>query len=314
MRLEQLRAVVEIVKHGYNVSRAAEALDAPQPAVSRQLRELERELGVDIFLRARQRLRGLTGPGVQIVEVARRILADTRTLAEIARDFQAEESGTLTIATTHTQALYALPPIVRAFAARHPGVEVMIRQGSPQEIVELVRTGGADVCIGSESPRDAGGVALFPCYAMQRIVIAPRDHPLTRSRSVTLETLARYPIITYDSPFIGRSKLVRTFAALGLKPKIVLSAADTDVIKAYVEQGLGIAIVASLAFDPARDRQLRAIDASHLFEPNTIYLGVRRNDYLRNFVFDFIQMFAPNVKRERIDRAIRGGDKAASAR
>ena len=305
MRLEQLRVLVEIVTQGYSVSRAAEALGVPQPAVSRQLRELERELGVDVFLRARSRLRGLTRPGTEIVEVARRIVGDSAQLAKIARDFQAEESGTLTIATTHTQALYALPPIVRAFAERHPGVEVMIRQGSPTEIVELVKNGQAEVCIGSESAQGAAGVALFACYVMQRIVIAPRDHPLVHARTLTLETLARYPIITYDAPFIGRSRVMRSFAARGLKPKIVLSAADTDVIKAYVEQGLGIAIVASLAFDAGRDRNLRAIDASKLFEPNTIYLGVRRNDYLRSFVFDFIRMYAPSLKRERIERAMR---------
>ncbi|HYH40422.1 MAG TPA: LysR substrate-binding domain-containing protein, partial [Burkholderiales bacterium] len=170
---------------------------------------------------------------------------------------------------------------------------------------ELVRAGDADLCIGSESVGDAGDVVLFACYEMQRIVITPAGHPLLEAKRLTLETLARYPIITYDSPFIGRTKMVRSFAEHGLKPKIVLSAIDTDVIKAYVERGLGIAIVATLAFEPARDRKLRAIDASHLFEANTIHLGVRRNDYLRSYVYDFIEMFAPKVTRPRVEGAMR---------
>ncbi|MDB5867621.1 MAG: Transcriptional regulator CysB [Betaproteobacteria bacterium] len=305
MKLEQLRCVVEIVRSGYSVSRAAEALGAPQPAVSRQLKTLERELGIDLFVRGRKRLRGPTQPGAAIIEVAGRVLADTAKMVKIARDFQSEEGGSLTVATTHTQARYALPPVIETFARRHPGVQIMIRQGSPDEIVSLVRAGEADVCIGSESPPDAVELALFPCYSMRRIVVAPPGHPLLKARRLTLETLVRYPIITYDEPFIGRSKLVRSFAERGLKPRIVLSAIDTDVIKAYVERGLGIAIIASLAFDPERDTRLRSRDASHLFESNTVHLGVRRNDYLRSYVLDFIEMFAPALRRERVEKAMR---------
>jgi LysR family cys regulon transcriptional activator len=305
MRIEQLRSVVEIVRQGYSVSRAAEALDTPQPAVSRQLRSLERELGVDLFVRNQKRLRGLTSPGAAIVEIAKRILGDTENLTKVARDFHAVESGHLTIATTHTQARYALPQLIESFSRRYPEVEVMIRQGSPEEIVQLVREGVADVCIGSETPGDGPDLALFPCYPMDRIVLTPPGHPLLKTRRLTLEILARYPIITYDAPFIGRFRLVRSFAERGLKPKIVLSAIDTDVIKAYVERGLGIAIIAKLAYDPARDKKLRAIDASHLFEPNTINLGVRRNDYLRTYVLDFIEMYAPQLKREHVESAMR---------
>ena len=304
MKLEQLRVVIEIVRRGYSVSRAAEALGQPQPAVSRQLKALERELGVDVFVRDKRRLKGPTQPGAAIIEVAERVLADTAKLATIARDFHAEEGGTLTIATTHTQARYALPPLVEAFAKRHPDVQVMIRQGSPEEIVALVRAREADVCIGSES-KTAGDLALFPCYEMRRIVVAKRDHPLLGAKRLTLETLVRYPIITYDAPFIGRSKLVRSFEERGLKPRIVLSAIDTDVIKAYVERGLGVAVIASLAFDPERDTRLAARDASHLFESNTIHLGVRRNDYLRRYVLDFIAMYAPALTPERVQKALR---------
>lgn len=299
MRLEQLRLILEIERRGYNVSRAADAMNTPQPAVSRLLRSLERELGIDLFVRQQNRLRGLTQPGRAILQVARRIIEDADTVHKIARDFLDVENGRLTIATTHTQARYALPPVIQRFAARYPEVEVMIRQGSPGAIADLVRTGDADVCIGSESAAGAD-LLLFPCYSMQRIVLAPPGHPLIGARRLTLETLVRYPIITYDAPFVGRSKLVRSFEARGLKPKIVLSASDTDVIKAYVEHGLGIAVVAKLAFDANRDKGLRAIDASHLFESNTIHLGVRRNDYLRGFVLDFIEMFAPRLKRTQI--------------
>lgn len=305
MRLEQLRSVVEIVNQGYSVSRAAEALNTPQPALSRQLRSLERELGIDLFVRNQNRLRGLTGAGTAIHAIAERVLRDTVSIAHIARDFFEVQSGSLTIATTHTQARYALPPLIKRFSERYPDVEIMIRQGGPGEIIELVRARKADLCIGSESPAEASDIALFACYPMHRIVLTPKDHPLLAVRRLTLDTLARYPIITYDAPFIGRSKLVRSFASQGLKPKIVLSAIDTDVIKAYVELGLGIAIIAKLAYDAARDTHLRAIDASHLFEPNTIRLGVRRNDYLRGYVFDFIEMFAPHLKRKRVEGMLR---------
>lgn len=311
MRLEQLRCVAEIVRQDYSVSRAADALDLPQPAVSRQLRALERELGVDIFVRRQKRLRGLTRPGIAIVEVAQRMLRDAENLAKIASDFSEQDSGRLVVATTHTQARYALPAIVKRFSQRYPSVRLTIRQGNPAEVLELVRTGEADICIGSESPDAGVGLALFPCYPMERVVLTPRSHPLTRVRKLTLEALVAHPIITYDAPFIGRSKLVRAFAARGLAPKIALSAADTDVIKAYVEQGLGIAIVAKLAYDPARDRGLRALDASHLFEANTIYLGVRRGDYLRTYMLDFIAMFAPRLDIESVAAALRRPEDAS---
>lgn len=300
MRLEQLRSLTEIVRQNFSVTRAAEALGVPQPAVSRQLRSLERELGVDVFVRKQKRLRGLTRPGAAIVSVAQRMLEDAGNLTKIARDFSTQDSGRLIVATTHTQARYALPAIIQRFARRYPRVQLMLRQGNPAEVTELVRSGEADLCIGSEAAPDASDLALFACYPMQRIVLTPRGHPLLKSGAISLEKLARYPIITYDAPFVGRSKLVRTFEARGLAPNIVLSAIDTDVIKAYVELGMGIAIIAKLAFDAARDKKLRAINASHLFEPNMIYLGMRRNDYLRGYMYDFIEMFAPHLKREKI--------------
>lgn len=301
MRLEQLRVIVAIVRNDLSVSRAAEALNMPQPAVSRQLRSLERELGVEVFVRKQKRLRGLTPPGQAIVEVAHRMLQDADTLAKISRDFVDEDSGTLTVATTHTQARNALPSIVEEFLQRYPKVRLMLRQGTPAEVNQLVSSGEADLCIGSEFSEEELGLVLFECYSMHRIVLTPRNHPLQKVRKLTLEGLARYPVITYDAPFIGRSRIVKAFAARGLSPEIVLSSIDSDVIKAYVERGLGIAIVATLAYDASRDARLQARDASHLFEPNIIYLGLRRNDYLRAYVYDFIQMFASHLDRKTVE-------------
>lgn len=305
MRLEQLRIVTAIVRNGLSVSRTAEALDVPQPAVSRQLRSLERELGVDVFVRKQRRFRSLTRPGQAIVEVAQRMLEDAAVLGKIGRDFFDEESGTLTVATTHTQARYALPRLVQQFLRRYPKVRLMLRQGSPAEVNRLVSRGEADICIGSESSEGQHDLIVFECYSMERIVLTPRNHPLLQARRLTLETLARYPIITYDAPFAGRSRILEAFAARGLAPDIVLSSIDSDVIKAYVEVGLGIAIVATLAYDPARDTRLRAIDASHLFAPNVIYLGVRRGDYLRGYGYEFIRMFASHLDRATVERGIR---------
>lgn len=314
MRLEQLRSLIEIVRQDLSVTRAAESLGVPQPAVSRQLRSLERELGVEVFVRNQKRLRGLTRPGAAIVAVAQRMLEDAGNLAKIARDFSAQDSGRMIVATTHTQARYALPAIIQRFSRRYPQVQLMLRQGNPAEVTELVRSGDADLCIGSEAAPKASDLALFGCYPMQRIVLTPRGHPLLKAGKISLEMLARYPIITYDAPFVGRSRLVRTFEARGLAPNIVLSAIDTDVIKAYVELGMGIAIIAKLAFDPSRDKKLRAISASHLFESNMIYLGMRRNDYLRGYMYDFIEMFAPHLKREKIASALHGAPPRGSAR
>jgi len=304
MRLDQLRVVCAIADAGFSVSRAAESLNTPQPSVSRQLRALEREIGVDIFARNQKRLLGLTRPGVEILKVARNMLEQAANLGKIGQEFSAEGSGTLIVATTHTQSRYALPTVIKQFTAHYPGVRLMLRQGTPVEVVELVRSGEADLCIGSDSPSEGTELALFPCNVLERAILTPVGHPLLKQRRVSLESLAGYPIITYDVPFIGRSKILHAFSEKGLTPNIVLSAIDTDVIKVYVEMGIGVAIVASLAYDPARDHKLRAIDARHLFAPNTIYLGVRRNDHLRGYVYGFIEMFAPRLNRATVDKAL----------
>lgn len=305
MRLEQLACLREILRRNLSVSAAAEALGQSQPAVSRQLRALERELGVDVFTRNRRRLTGLTSPGRAVLAAAERMLTEAENLARIGREFAGDESGTLAVATTHTQARYALPDVIRRFRAAHPGVHVTLRQGNPAEITQLVRTGVADLSIGSEPPEPAPDLVSLPCVELARIVLVPRGHVLARLRRLTLDAIARHPIITYDDTFAGRTKVVRAFEAAGLTPSYVLSASDTDVIKTYVETGLGIAILADMAYDPKRDRALVALPAGHLFPSNTIAVSLRRGDWLRGYVYGFIEMFAPRLTRAAVERALR---------
>src|SRR5262249_42972190 len=216
------------------------------------------------------------------------------------------QSGSLIVATTHTQARHAVPGVVKRFAARYPDVELTLRQGNPAGVAEMVRAGEADIAIASETPERTSELVMLPAYQLERIVLTPPRHPLLRERQLTLGRLAQHPIITYDEAFVGRSRVVRAFEAKGLKPRIVLSAIDTDVIKTHVEAGLGVAIVAKMAFDARHDRGLRSIDASHLFEPNTIFVTLRRNIYLRRYALDFIEWFAPHLKHDIVVQAVRG--------
>jgi LysR family cys regulon transcriptional activator len=306
MRLEQLECLCEIVRQGMSVSGAAAALHTSQPAVSRHLRALERELGVDIFMRNHKRLTGITAPGKEVIAAARRMLAEAGNMRRIGDDSTALQTGTLIVATTHTQARHALPRVVKRFAARYPEVELTLRQGNPAGVADMVRAAEADLAIASETAARSPELVMLPAYQLERIVLTPPRHPLLKESRLTLERLAGYPIITYDEAFVGRSRVVRAFEKRGLKPRIVLSAIDTDVIKTHVEAGLGVAIVAGMAFDARRDRGLRAIDASHLFEPNTIYVTLRRNIYLRRYALDFIEWFAPHLKPETVVQALRG--------
>jgi LysR family transcriptional regulator, cys regulon transcriptional activator len=311
MRLEQLQCLCEIVRQGYSVSGAAAALRTSQPAVSRQLRALERELGVDIFVRNHKRLTGATQPGAAVIAAARRMLAEASNMRKIAVDTTAAERGALIVATTHTQARHALPQVVKRFTARYPDVELRLRQGNPAAVADMVRGGEADIAIASEAQARSPDLVMLPAYRLGRIVLVPPRHPLIGKGRLTLESLAAYPIITYDEAFVGRSRVLNAFAARGLKPRIVLSAIDTDVIKTHVETGLGVAIVAQMAFDARRDRGLRAIDAGHLFEPNTIYVTLHRASWLRRYALDFIEWFAPHLTAEAVLRALRGAGSGA---
>jgi len=305
MTLQQLRYLCEVARRDFNISRTADALHISQPGLSRQLQLLEQELGVELFVRNTRRLVRLSDAGTRIVGLAERTLQEAKNIIEVARDSADESSGSLTIATTHTQARYALPDVIRRFSKQFPGVRLSLRQGTPTEVSQLVLSGNADISLAAETVDPVPGMVMLPCYQLPRIVLTPARHPLLRVKQLTLEKLAGYPLITYDFSFIARSKIVRAFEAKGLRPNVVLNAIDADVIKTYVEFRLGIAVLPRMAFDPRRDKGLRAIDASHLFEPNTIHIGIRQNHYLRGYTYAFIEMFASHLTRPRVELAIR---------
>lgn len=304
MKLQQLRYICEVTRHNLNLSNAAEALFTSQPGISKQIRGLEEELGVDIFVRHGKRVVAVTEPGKAILEIAQRVLKDVENLRQVGEEFTEEDRGHLTIATTHTQARYALPHVIQRFTRRYPGVRLSLRQGSPTQISELVTSGEADIAIATEAIELYEDLVMLPCYEWNRCVLVPPGHPLLKAKKLTLEAMASFPIITYDFAFTGRSRINQAFAGKGLTPNVVLTAIDADVIKTYVELGLGIGIVAMMAYDPKRDSHLRAMDASHLFEPSTTRIGIRKNSYLRGYTYEFIEMFAPHLTRKVVDDAM----------
>ncbi|HEY8876178.1 MAG TPA: CysB family HTH-type transcriptional regulator [Roseateles sp.] len=302
MNFQQLRSVREAQRRGFNLTEVAQALHTSQPGVSRQIRELEEELGIELFVRVGKRLTGLTEPGEHVLPVIERLLQEAENLKRAADDFAQAGSGRLRIAATHSQARYALPPAVRDFRAHHPDVSLHLQQGSPQQIARLLLDGEADVGIATEALAQYPELVALPCYRWTHSVVVPPGHPLLDG-PLTLPRLAQFPIVTYEPGYTGRSHIDEAFASAQLSPHIVLSAMDADVIKTYVELGLGVGIVAAIAFDEERDRHLRAIDARHLFEDNMTRLAVRRSAYLRDYVYEFIQTFASPLKREVVDAA-----------
>ena len=304
MKLQQLRYICEVARHNLNLSNAAEALFTSQPGISKQVRSLEEELGVDIFVRHGKRVVAVTEPGKAILEIALRVLKDVENLKQVSEEFTEQDNGRLTIATTHTQARYALPQVVHRFTKRYPDVRLSLRQGSPTQISELVTSGEADIAIATEAIEHYEDLVMLPVYEWNRCVLVQPGHPLLKLKKLTLEAMAAFPIITYDFAFTGRSRINQAFTDRGLKPNVVLTAIDADVIKTYVELGMGIGIVAMMAYDPKRDSHLRAIDASHLFEPSTTRIGIRKNSYLRGYTFDFIEMFAPHLTRSIVTDAM----------
>ncbi len=306
MTLQQLRFVVEVARRGLNVSEAAETLHTSQPGVSKQIRALEDELGVQVFARRGKRLVGLTEPGQTVVSIAERILAEAANLKRAGEEFANEKLGTLTIATTHTQARYAMPQALTEFKRRYPEVRLVIHQGNPTQICAQVLAGEADLCIATEAIALYPDLVSLPCYQWNRCVVVPPNHPLLEVNPLTLEALAAYPIITYDFAFANRALVEKAFASRGLKPNVVLTALDADVIKTYVELGNGVGVMAKMAFDPKRDHTLRAIDASHLFETSMTRLGIKRGAYLRRYAYDFIELFAPQLPRSIVERAVHG--------
>jgi len=306
MTLQQLRYLTEIARRGLNVSEAAEALHTSQPGVSKQIRALEDELGVEVFVRHGKRLAAITQPGKAVLAIAERILAEAANLRRAGEEFANEKLGTLTLAATHTQARYALPKAVAQFKKKYPSVHLHIHQGNPTQICEQVLAGEADLCVATEAISLYPDLVSLPVYQWNRCVVVPAKHPLLKAAPLTLEALVQYPIVTYDFAFANRSLVQKAFENRGLTPNVVLTALDADVIKTYVQLGLGIGILAQMAFDPKRDEPLRALDASHLFESSTTRLGIKRGAYLRRYAYEFIEMFAPQLPRSIVERAVTG--------
>ncbi len=308
MNFQQLRSVREAVRRGFNLTEVAAALHTSQPGVSRQIRELEDELGIQIFVRAGKRLTGLTPAGQTVLPLVEALLRDADSLQRAGADFANAGQGTLTIAATHSQARYALPPAVRDFSLAHPGVQLRLHQGSPQQIARWLLDGEADIGIATEALAEYPDLAALPCYAWTHCLVVPPGHELLQLAAVgeplTLRRLARHPIVTYETGYTGRRHIDEAFARQGLQPSIVLAAMDADVVKTYVELGMGVGIIAAIAFDDDRDRPLRAIDARHLFATNTTRLALRRGSYLRGYAYDFIAQFAPPLTRSVIDTAL----------
>ena len=307
MKLQQLRYIVEIQRQGLNVSEAAETLFTSQPGVSKQVKLLEDELGVTIFERSGKRFTGVTEPGRAVLEIAQRILREAENLKRASSEFATGDSGRLVLAATHTQARYALPLVVRDFVARHPTVKLEMHQGSPTQIAEWVAAGEADIGIATEALDQYPQLITLPVRQWSHCVIAPEGHPILDSGPLALDQLARWPLITYDSAFTGRSRINRAFERIGAQPNIALTALDADVIKTYVSLGLGLGIISALAFDAQRDNGLVAIDAAHLFESNTTRLALRRGVYLRRYDYDLITLFAPHLSQRVVDMAMQGG-------
>jgi LysR family cys regulon transcriptional activator len=301
MKLLQLRHVVEVFRHANHISKTAEALHISQPAISKHIQMLEEELGFAIFERKRNRIVDVTEAGREMISISERILGDVENLKRLGAEITNKNHGTLTIATTHTQARYLLPRVIERFLLHHPNIQLRLRQGNPTTICELVESGEADIAIGTETTRPFPGLVRYPSITLPRSIIAKVGHPLMRVRKPTLQQIAQYPIITYDPAYSGRWKVIDAFRTANIEPNIIFGAVDADVSKTYVEMGLGIAVLSTHAFDKTKDRGLVAKDASHLFDPSTVHVTLRAKSYLRRFTYDFIRYFDARLTREVID-------------
>jgi len=300
VKLQQLRYLTAIVRNHLNISAAAESLYTSQPGISKQLRLLEEELGVEFFGRNGKHLIEVTPVGRQIIAKAEKILQEVNNIQILAEEYRDDRRGNLSIATTHTQARYALPPVVKLFRERYPAVTLQVHQGSPAQIAELVQSGEADFAIATESMELFEDLVMMPCYIWQRCVLVPQGHPLTAVEHLTLQDIAQYPLVTYVFGFTGCSQLDEAFRAAKLKPQVVFSATDADIIKTYVRLGVGVGILACMAYDPSFDQDLVRLDAGHLFATNVTRIGFRRGTFLRCYMYDFIEFFSPNLTRDRV--------------
>lgn len=303
MNFQQLRIIRETVRRNYNLTEVANALFTSQSGVSKHIKDLEDELGVELFIRRGKRLLGLTDPGKELVDIVERILLDTANIKRLGEQFASSDRGELNIATTHTQARYAMPQAVAKFRKAFPHVHLVLHQGSPQEIASMLLDGRADIGIATESLADNADIAAFPYHSWNHAIVVPKGHELEKVKPLTLAAVAEFPIITYHEGFTGRPAIDTAFSKAGLAPDIVMAALDADVIKSYVELGLGIGIVASIAFDSDRDDGLELLDCKHLFPLSTSRIALRRGRYLRGYAYRFIQLCAPALDEATVRKA-----------
>lgn len=304
MKLQQLRYIWEVAHRGMNVSAAADHLHTSQSGVSKQIQALERELGVQIFIRNGKHLTGMSPAGKAIVEQAGVLLQKADNLRRLAADFRNDSKGDLAIATTHTQSRYVLPGVIRHFIDQYPDVSLQLHQGTPVQIAELAALGTADFAIATEALEQFSDLIMMPCYRWNRVVLLPAKHPLADVAKLTLADLASYPLVTYVSGFTGRSRLDDAFDREQLEPRVVFTAADADVIKTYVRLGMGVGIVASMAYEQQKDTDLVCKDASHLFEYSVTRIGIKRGSLLRRYMYDFVGTFAPHLQRPLVEQAL----------
>ncbi|ATX76841.1 MULTISPECIES: HTH-type transcriptional regulator CysB [Reinekea] len=305
MKLQQLKYIWEVAHHDLNVSATAQVLYTSQPGISKQIRLLEDELGIEIFARSGKHLTRITPAGEAVLKVAGEILGKVDSIKQIAQEYSNDKKGSLSLATTHTQARYALPNVIEGFIHDYPEVSFHMHQGNPTQIAEMAADGTVDMAIATEGMDHFTDLVMMPCYRWNRSIVVPKDHPLAQKNTISLEDVANYPLVTYVFGFTGRSKLDDAFLQRDLKPKVVFTATDADVIKTYVRLGLGVGILAHMAIDPETDRDLVSIDASHLFEASITKIGMRKGTFLRGFQFRFIERFAPHLTKTVIEQAMR---------
>lgn len=310
MKIQQLRYIVEIVNQNLNVTEAANALFTSQPGISKQVRLLEDELGLEIFERNGKHIKSLTPAGQKIVAIARELLVKTQSIKAVANEYTQPNHGVLRIATTNTQARYFLPPVVERFSKKYPDVSLHIHQGSPNQIYDALLSGEVDIAITTEAQYLFDDVVLLPCYMWNRSIVVKRDHPLAQCKHLTIEELGKYPLVTYTFGFTGVSDLDYAFNRAGILPNIVFTATDADVIKTYVRLGLGVGIMASMAHTEA-DTDLLALNADHLFAPSGVQIAFKHSTFLRTYMYDFMQYFSPHLTRDVVEKAERLRDKDA---
>lgn len=304
MKLQQLRYIVEVLNNNLNVSATAENLYTSQPGISKQVRMLEDELGIQVFGRSGKHLTHVTPAGQEVIEIAQQILSKVNAIKSVAAEHTKPDQGKLHIATTHTQARYALPPVIQRFINKYPQVSLHMHQGSPQQISEAAAKGKADFAIATEALHLYNDLVMLPCYHWNRSILVPHGHPLIDRAPLTIDDVASFPLVTYVYGFTGRSQLDKAFATAGLEPQIVFTATDADVIKTYVRMGLGVGVVAAMAYEPEKDSDLVAIPAGHLFEHSTTKIGFRKGTFLRSYMYDFIEGFAYHLTRDVVEKAM----------